>query len=90
MGGSGGERGDEQLPEGRKGGRGLPSFLSQALKMGRRVIGGSPNVAQSVRETRLDKRVRIVENKFEEIKLGQFQRHLKALVLTGQLFGRIG
>ena len=58
--------------------------------MGRRVIGGSPNVAQSIRETRLDKRVHIVENRFEEIKLGPFQRHLKALVLTGQLSGRIG
>ena len=58
--------------------------------MGRRVTGGSLHVAQSVRETRLDKRVRIVENRFEEIKLGPFQRHLKALVLTGQLSGRIG
>lgn len=89
MGETGEEKGDEQLPEGREGGRGSPSFLSQALKMGRRVTGGNPNVAQSVRETRLDKRVRIMENRFEEIKLGRFQRHLKALVLAGQLFGRI-
>lgn len=68
----------------------MPSFLSQALKMGRRVTGSNPNVAQSVRETRLGKRVRIVENRFEEIKLGRFQRYLKALGLVGQLFGRIG
>lgn len=47
-------------------------------------------MAQSIRETRLDKKVHIVENRFEEIKLGPFQRHLKALVLTGQLSGRIG
>lgn len=58
--------------------------------MGRRVTGGNPDVAQSVRETRLGKRVRIVENRFEEIKLGRFQRYLKALGLAGQLFGRIG
>lgn len=68
----------------------MPSFLSQALKMGKRVTGSNPNVAQSVRETRLGKRVRIVENRFEEIKLGRFQRYLKALGLAGQLFGRIG
>lgn len=69
----------------------MPSFLSKALNMGEESDREAIQMwLIGVRETRLDKRVVLVENRFEEIKLGPIPETLeKPWFLQVRLFGRI-